>query len=68
MEAGDIIVNFKLVKRIDSLDEFMVVLKRDKSFYARHKVYPTAFFFSWHIALVYEWMNSGWFWTIEKNN
>jgi hypothetical protein len=34
--------NFKLVKKIEDLNEFWAVLKTQKSFYARHRMYPTS--------------------------
>jgi hypothetical protein len=35
--------NFKLVKKIEDLNEFWAVLKHKKSFYARHRMYPPSF-------------------------
>jgi hypothetical protein len=35
--------NFKLVKKIEDLNEFWAVLKHKKSFYARHRMYPPLF-------------------------
>lgn len=60
--------NFELVKRINSLDEFWSVLKADKSIFARHRMYPCAFFESWQIRLVEQWINMGWFYTAKKIN
>jgi hypothetical protein len=37
--------NFKLVKKIEDLNEFWAVLKTQKSFYARHRMYPPPSFF-----------------------
>ena len=37
--------NFKLVKRIETLDEFWNVINSEKSFFARHRMYPTSFSF-----------------------
>ena len=59
--------NFILVKRIDSLDEFWDVLNTEKSFFARHKMYPTAFFFSWQIKSISEWLRAGCFWTTKPS-
>lgn len=60
--------NFKLVKRIETLDEFWNVINSEKSFFARHRMYPTSFFFSWQIRLIKQWINNGWFWTSEHIN
>ena len=58
--------NFKLTKRIDGLDEFWNALILNKSIFARHRMYPTAFFYSWQIKEVRSWLNNGWFWLAEK--
>ena len=58
--------NFILEKKIESLDEFWDVINNKKSIYARHRMYPTAFFFSWNIKLIKKWMDNGWFWTAKK--
>lgn len=58
--------NFNLVKRIETLDEFWSVINSDKSFFARHRMYPTAFFFSWQIRQINIWIKNGWFWTTVK--
>jgi len=60
--------NFTLIKRIDSLDEFWEVLNTDKSFFARHRMYPTAFFYSWQIKSIAMWIKAGFFWTTKQNN
>ena len=60
--------NFKLVKRIETLDEFWNVINSEKSFFARHRMYPTSFFFSWQIKSIKQWINNGWFWTSEPLN
>lgn len=57
--------NFKLKKRIESLDEFWEVINTEKSFFARHRMYPTAFFFSWQIKSINQWLSGGWFWVTE---
>lgn len=58
--------NFELVKKIESLNEFWDILKKDKSFFARHRVYPTAFFLSWQIRSVFTWIDAGYFWTVKS--
>ena len=57
--------NFKLKKKIESLDEFWEVINTEKSFFARHRMYPTAFFFSWQIKSINNWLSCGWFWITE---
>jgi hypothetical protein len=52
--------NFKLVK-IEDLNEFWAVLKHKKSFYARHRMYPT---FSWTLRTIDAWIKAGYFWTV----
>jgi hypothetical protein len=56
--------NFKLVKKIEDLNEFWAVLKTQKSFYARHRMYPTSFFFSWTLRTIDAWIKAGYFWTV----
>ena len=46
---------YKLTKQIESLDELYTVLQTDKSLFARHRMYPTAFFFSWPIKTCMNW-------------
>lgn len=60
--------NFELVKRIESLDELYFVLSEKQSIFARHRMYPTAFIFSWQMRLCFIWMGRGWFWTTKKIN
>ncbi len=57
--------NFKLKKKIETLDEFWEVINTEKSFFARHRMYPTAFFFSWQIKSINQWLSGGWFWVTE---
>jgi len=52
---------FTLTKRIESLDEFWQIINSDKSIFARHRMYPTAFFQSWNIRLIKRWLDAGWF-------
>lgn len=58
--------NFKLRKKIESLDEFVKVLESERSIFARHRMYPTAFFQSWTIRQVKQWLDRGWFWTADS--
>lgn len=64
-EKGDITKsgNHTLKKKIVSLEEFWDVINKEKSLYARHRMYPTAFFFSWTIKLIVTWLDAGYFWT-----
>lgn len=68
--AGKIIDsgNFTLVKRIENIQEFWTVINTEKSLYAGHRMYPTAFFFSWPIKLINSWMVAGCFWTTKPED
>lgn len=57
--------NFIVDKKITDLNEFWCVINKDISIYARHRTYPTAFFHSWQIRLINEWIKNGYFWTIK---
>ena len=67
LAAGHVIKsgNFKLNKKIETLDEFWNVINNNKSLYARHRMYASAFFFSWQIKEINKWLQRGWFWTAE---
>jgi len=58
LERGHVVKsgNFKLVRKITSLDEFWHVINSQKSLFARHRVYPSAFFLSWQIKTVNSWI------------
>lgn len=58
--------NFMLKKRIRTFEEFWHILNIEKSVFARHKMYPTSFFFSWQIRLIMSWIDQGYFWTTER--
>jgi len=58
---------FKLEEKIADLNSFWIAINSNKSIFARHKMYPTAFFFSWNIKLINTWINNGWFYTAYKN-
>ena len=58
---------FKLIKKIESLDEFWLVINTEKSIFARHRMYPSAFFHSWTIRQIKSWLDAGWFF-IARNN
>lgn len=57
---------FVLEKKIESLDEFYTVMITEKSIYARHRMYPAAFFYSWPIKLIKEWIDAGRFFIAHK--
>lgn len=57
--------NFKLKKKMVSLDELWAALESERSIFARHRVYPSAFFLSWPIKLSHQWLARGWFWWVE---
>lgn len=54
--------NFKLARCIRSLDDFYKALESEVSIFARHRMYPTAFFYSWPIKLIKEWVDKRCFW------
>ncbi len=68
MEINQLITsgNFKLKSKITSLDEFWKVINDEKSIFARHRMYPTAFFHGWTIRLINQWIKNDWFWTAER--
>ena len=61
-----IIGNFRLVKKIDTFEELYSYLEANKSIFARHRVYPCAFFFNWRIRACKSWIIGGYFYTIER--
>ena len=46
---------FTLMREITTLDQFWRAINTEKSIFARHRMYPTAFFFSWQIKTIKEW-------------
>lgn len=42
--------NFKLKTQITTLEQFWDVINKEESVFARHRMYPSAFFFSWQLA------------------
>ena len=70
MKEGDVIKpgNFKVTNKITNLNEFWNVINTSKVVYARHRVYPSAFFFSWNIKLISIWLNKSWFYEVERIN
>jgi len=67
LAVGEVIGNFKLAQRINSLDGFWIAINNEKSIFARHRMWPTAFFHSWNIRLIKQWMDRGWFFVAERN-
>jgi len=59
--------NFKLKRKIKSLEEFWKTIRSETSIFGKHRVYPAAFFLNWPIKTIVEWINNGWFWTIKIN-
>lgn len=59
---------FRLNKKVESLDEFWQIINTDKSIFARHRMYPTAFFQSWTIKTVKKWLDAGWFFRACKSD
>jgi len=57
---------FTLTREITTLDEFWRVINTEKSIFARHRMYPTAFFFSWHIKTIKEWIDAGRFYIATR--
>lgn len=62
--------NFVLVKKIKCLNEFWSYINSNNVIFARHRMYPSAFFYSWSIRLISTWIKNGFFWIAEptKNN
>jgi hypothetical protein len=58
--------NFELDRQITNLNEFYAVITSHKSIFARHRMYPAAFFFSWQMREVKKWIDARWFWTTLK--
>lgn len=58
--------NFELDEPIKNITDFIFVLNNTQSFYWRHKVMPTAFFWSWTLKQILEGIERGDFWTIQQ--
>ena len=58
--------NHIIKEQINSLDEFWDYISHSGIIYARHKVYPSAFFFSWQIKLIKRWIDNKYFFKVEK--
>jgi hypothetical protein len=68
MKRGDITPsgNFMLTTKIKSLNTLYKHLMNEKSIFARHRMYPTAFIYSWQIRQCDSWIKRGWFWKTKK--
>jgi len=69
LEEGAIVKpagNFRLTEKIESLDDLYKVLKTSSSVFARHRMYPSAFFLSWQIKECKSWLDQGYFWKAVK--
>ena len=68
METGSITKNGNHIikEQINSLDEFWDYISHSEIIYARHKVYPSAFFFSWQIKQIKLWIDNKYFFKVEK--
>jgi len=60
--------NFILRKKIETLQEFWDALESEKSIFCRHRMYPTAFFYSWHLRQCHMWIWRGDFFICSKVN
>ena len=61
-----IVGSFMLVKKIETFKEFYNYLENNKSIFARHRVYPCAFFLNWRIKACKNWIKDGYFYKIKK--
>lgn len=67
LAAGSVTkTGFTLIKKVETLDEFWIIINEDKSIFARHRMYPTAFFMSWNIRLIKRWLDAGCFFRARR--
>ena len=59
--------NFKLLKKVESLDEFWNAINSEKSLFGRHKMYASSFFLAWSLKTSKTWIDNGWIWICEIN-
>jgi hypothetical protein len=66
MKTGDLVQNsrYRLAQKITTLDDFWYYINTYQSIYARHRIYSSAFFFSWHIKTIKQWIDNGYFYTV----
>lgn len=60
------LTGFTLTREITTLDQFWRAINTEKSIFARHRMYPTAFFFSWNIKTIKEWIDAGRFYIATR--
>lgn len=65
---GKIVGNFKIVKKIETIQELVDWLYHNPSIYWRFKVTSSAFFIAWQLRTIMNNLDSGQFYTIEKIN
>jgi hypothetical protein len=53
---------------VKSLDELYTILNTQKSIYSRHRVFASSFFLNWSIRQCSNWIKSGWFKEVIKEN
>jgi len=61
--------NYKIVKRILSLNEFYKIAQTDKIVYVSNwgKIHNTSFFLCWQLTLVHSWISKGLFYKVVRN-
>ena len=64
--TGKVIGNFRLGKRIETIDELVVVLMFEKSVFYRHRMYPCAFLRHWSLAKLNQQVKFGNFYFSKK--
>lgn len=67
-KSGELISDgkFEVINQVKDLNEFWEVINSDVSIFARHRIQPTAFFFSWHLKTVKQWIDEGCFYRINR--
>ena len=58
--------NHIIKEKINSLDEFWDYISHSEIIYARYRMYPSAFFFCWQIKIIKKWIDSEYFFKVEK--
>jgi len=67
IKPGNItMTGYRITEKIETLEVFWQVINKDKSIFARDRMYPTAFFHSWSIRLIKQWIDKGYFYTAYK--
>ncbi|NLO70241.1 MAG: hypothetical protein GX102_04725 [Porphyromonadaceae bacterium] len=68
MKVGETVGNFQLTEQIKDVNELIEYLLNNKSIFWRHRVLPSAFFLSWQLRVIYNTVNGGYFWKINRIN